>query len=133
MYLPPVPYNYPDYTKYIIPTNAKLSILFKIIQLGKCKKTPPYNIAHNNFFDENTEYFGYSEIEIDLKQIDPTIQSISKFISSYKTIEISNINNLQVECEPPNIENFIPNRNIEISVSRAGCSNYLVNLRGLKI
>ncbi|MBW3059380.1 MAG: hypothetical protein CXB60_10255 [Spiroplasma poulsonii] len=59
-------------------------------------------------------YDGYYEIEIDLKQIDPTIQSISKFISSYKTIEISNLNNLQVECGPPEIENFIPDRNVNL-------------------
>ncbi len=132
--LPPVPYNYKPYTKNIMPANAKLPILFNAIQLGQCKKTTtPYNIAHNNFFDENTKYFGYSEIEIDLKQIDPTIKSIDKFISSYKTIEISNICNLQVECEPPNIENFIPNRNVEILVGRTGCSDYLGNLGGIKI
>ncbi|UZQ30617.1 MAG: hypothetical protein OHM56_03540 [Spiroplasma phoeniceum] len=132
--LPPVPYNYQPYTKDIIPANAKLPILFNAIQPGQCKKiTPPYNIAHNNFFDENTEYFGYSEIELELKQIDPTIQSIDKFISSYKTIEISNLSNLQVECEPPNIENFIPNRNVEILVGRTGCSDYLGNLDGVKI
>ncbi len=97
------------------------------------KTTTPYNIAHNNFFDENTEYFGYYEIEFDLKQIDPIIQSIDKFISYYKTIEISNLSNLQVECEPLNIENFIPNRNVEILFGITGCSDYLGNLDCVKI
>lgn len=49
----------------------------------------------------NEFYDAYYEVEIDLKQIDPTIQSISKFQDAYKTIEISNLGNLQVECGPP--------------------------------
>lgn len=49
----------------------------------------------------NEFYDAYYEVEIDLKQSDPTIQSISKFQDAYKTIEISNLGNLQVECGPP--------------------------------
>ncbi len=65
--------------------------------------------------------FTYYEIEIDLKKIDSTIQIIDKFKSAYKTIEISNLGNLKVECGPPNIENFIPDRNINLNGGRNGC------------
>jgi hypothetical protein len=65
------------------------------------------------------------KLKLILKQIDPTIQSIDKFINSYKTIEISNLNNLQVECRTPNIGNFIPNINVSILGGIGICSNNL--------
>jgi hypothetical protein len=70
------------------------------------------NIQPTLFSNEFNEV--YYETEIDLKQIDPTIQSIIKFQDAYKTIEISNLNNIQVECGTPEIENFISNRNINL-------------------
>ncbi|RUO85786.1 hypothetical protein, partial [Spiroplasma endosymbiont of Megaselia nigra] len=114
--LPPVPYNYKPYTKDIMPTDVVLPLITKITAPAQCKKgIEPVNL----FSDEFNE--GYYEIEIDLKQIDPTIQSISKFQDAYKTIEISNLGNLQVECAKPNIENFIPNRDINLSGGRNAC------------
>jgi hypothetical protein len=68
---------------------------------------------------------GYFKIKIDLKQIDPTIQSISKFKDIYKTIEINNLSNLQVECAQTNIVNFIPNINVSILGGIGICSNNL--------
>ncbi|PQM29829.1 hypothetical protein [Spiroplasma poulsonii] len=69
----------------------------------KTKITAPPQCKHSNnpksfinLFDNTTEYKGYYEIEIDLRQIDPTIQSISKFQDSYKTIEISNLDNYKL-------------------------------------
>ncbi len=117
--LPPVPYNYKPYTKDIMPSDAVLPLKTKITAPVQCKKAQNYGIPVNLFSDEFNE--GYYETEIDLKQIDPTIQSIDKFISVYKTIEISNLSNLQVECSPPNIENFIPNRDINLLGGRYGC------------
>ncbi|WP_338956330.1 hypothetical protein [Spiroplasma endosymbiont of Polydrusus cervinus] len=54
-----------------------------------------------------------------------------KFISSYKTIEISNLNNLQVECGQPDIEDFIPNRNIYLYGGIKNCNNLLFSLLDL--
>lgn len=108
--LPPVPYNYKPYTKDIWDANAIQPLKTKITAPAQCKNIIEYPATL--FFNEFNA--GYYEIEIDLRQIDPTIQSIDKFISSYKTIEISNLNNLQVECGQPEIENFIPNRNVNL-------------------
>ncbi|WP_126821434.1 hypothetical protein [Spiroplasma endosymbiont of Megaselia nigra] len=91
--LPPVPYNYKPYTKNIIPANAKLPINFNFTVQPQCKSTLSNMV---NLFDTLNEYKGYYELEIDLKQIDPTIQSINKFIDTYETIEISNINNFSI-------------------------------------
>ncbi|RUO85748.1 hypothetical protein, partial [Spiroplasma endosymbiont of Megaselia nigra] len=110
--LPPVPYDYKTYTKDIMPSDVVLPLKTKITAPAQCKKAHLNSESINLFSDDFNQ--GYYETEIDLKQIDPTIQSIEKFIGSYKTIEISNLNNLQVECGPPNIENFIPNRNVNI-------------------
>ncbi len=114
--LPPVPYNYKPYTKDIIPSNVVLPLITKITATAQCSTTISFfwkkdfiNLFSNNYYN------AYYEVEIDLKQIYPTIQSISKFQDSYKTIEISNLGNLQVECGPPEIENFIPNRNVNLS------------------
>ncbi|WP_253301032.1 hypothetical protein [Spiroplasma endosymbiont of Phyllotreta cruciferae] len=121
--LPPVPYNYQPYTKDIIPSYVVLPLITKITAPAQCRKVnttlyPDVNLFSNEFNE------AYYEIEIDLRQIDPTIQSIDKFISSYKTIEISNLGNLQVECGPPNIENFIPDRNVNITFGGvSGCTN----------
>ncbi|WP_353487137.1 hypothetical protein, partial [Spiroplasma phoeniceum] len=59
-----------------------------------------------NLFDTLNEYKGYYELEIDLKQIDPTIQSINKFIDTYETIEISNIDNFSINNNLTKIENY---------------------------
>ncbi|WP_425378429.1 hypothetical protein [Spiroplasma endosymbiont of Polydrusus pterygomalis] len=91
--LPPVPYKYQHYTKDIWGANTVQPLKTKITAPIQCKKNTGIPIL--NLFNDDYNS-GYYEIEIDLKQIDPTIQSIDKFISSYKTIEISNLNNLQV-------------------------------------
>ncbi|GAA6238636.1 MAG: hypothetical protein SPLM_07530 [Spiroplasma phoeniceum] len=118
-----MPYNYKPYTKDIMPSDVVLPLLTKITAPAQCKeKFPPVNL-----FDDTAEHNAYYETEIDLKQIDPTIQSISKFQDAYKTIEISNLGNLQVECGPPNIENFIPDRNVDI----LGGLNCNINLGSL--
>ncbi|WP_353487135.1 hypothetical protein, partial [Spiroplasma phoeniceum] len=109
--LPPVPYNYQPYTKDIWDANTIQPLKTKITAPVQCKKNTGLPIL--NLFNDDYNYC-YYEIEIDLKQVDPTIQSIDKFISSYKTIEISNLNNLQVECGPPDIEKFISNRDINL-------------------
>ncbi|QIA73400.1 hypothetical protein GL982_07175 [Spiroplasma citri] len=121
--LPPVPYNYQPYTKDIMPAGVVQTLKTKITAPAQCKENfPPVNL-----FDDTAEHNAYYETEIDLRQIDPTIQSIDKFKSAYKTIEISNLGNLQVECGPPNIENFIPNRNVDI----LGGLNCNINLGSL--
>ncbi|WP_425378313.1 hypothetical protein [Spiroplasma endosymbiont of Polydrusus pterygomalis] len=110
--LPPVPYNYSEYTKDIWGANVVQPLKTKITAPAQCKKPKNSVIPVNLFYDEfNNAYY---EIEVDLKQIDPTIQSIDKFISSYKKIEISNLNNLQVRCSKPDIEHFINNRDVSI-------------------
>ncbi len=48
------------------------------------------------FFADSLYIIHYYETEIDLKQIDPTIQNINKFIDTYETIEISNIDNFSI-------------------------------------
>lgn len=93
--LPPVPYNYPEYTKDIMPSDVVLRLKTKITAPVQCKQDSFNNLFSDEFYDV------YYEVEIDLKQIDTTIQSISKFQDAYKTIEISNLGNLQVECGPP--------------------------------
>ncbi|RUO85968.1 hypothetical protein, partial [Spiroplasma endosymbiont of Megaselia nigra] len=114
--LPPVPYNYKPYTKDIMPSDVVLPLKTKITAPAQCGTTVSFlwkkdfiNLFSNNYYN------AYYEVEIDLKQIYPTIQSISKFQDAYKTIEISNLGNLQVECVSPEIENFIPNRNVNLS------------------
>ncbi len=92
--LPPVPYNYKPYTNDIMPSDVVLPLKIKIIAPAQCKKINPFDSYLNLFPDEFKD--AYYEEEIYLKQIDPTIQSISKFQDAYKTIEISNLNNLQV-------------------------------------
>ncbi|WP_419334692.1 hypothetical protein [Spiroplasma endosymbiont of Sarcophaga variegata] len=117
--LPPVPYNYQEYTKDIIPSDVVQPLKTKITTPEQCKHSNIPNSYFNLFSDEfNSAYY---EVEIDLKQIDPTIQSISKFQDAYKTIEISNLSNLQVECGPCDIENFIPNRNVNILAGYSTC------------
>ncbi len=80
-----------------------LPLKTKIIAPAQCKRysSDTHNIFINLFYDEFN--YTYYEIEIYLKQIDSTIKIIDKFKSAYKTIEISNLGNLQVECGPPNI------------------------------
>ncbi|WP_348735166.1 hypothetical protein [Spiroplasma endosymbiont of Ammophila pubescens] len=119
--LPPVPYNYKPYIKDIMPSNVLQTLKTKIIAPTQCKRassdTP--NSFINLFSDEFKD--AYCEVEIDLKKIDPTIKNISKFQDTYKTIEISNLGNLQVECGQPNIENFILDRNINLNGGRNAC------------
>ncbi len=117
--LPPVTYNYKPYTKDIWGANTAKPLKTKITAPAQCKKAQNYGIPVNLFSDEFND--AYYEIEIDLKQIDPTIQSISKLQDAYKTIEISNLGNLQVECGPPEIENFITNRDINLNGGRNSC------------
>ncbi|RUP75137.1 hypothetical protein D6D54_08950 [Spiroplasma poulsonii] len=114
--LPPVPYNYQVYTKYIWDGKTGQALITKITAPAQCKKGTKANEYINLFSDEFNE--GYYETEIDLRQIDPTIQSIEKFKSVYKTIEISNLNNLQVRCFKPEIEQFIKDRNVNLTIGR---------------
>ncbi len=117
--LPPVPYNFKEYTKDIWDANTIQPLITKITAPAQCKKAQNYGIPVNLFsYEFNSAYY---EIEIDLKQIDPTIKSISKFKDAYKTIEISNFSNMQVECGPPNIENFIHNRDINLLGGTNSC------------
>ncbi|WP_353487173.1 hypothetical protein, partial [Spiroplasma phoeniceum] len=130
--LPPVPYNYPEYTKDIMPPNVVLPLKTKIIAPAQCKYKNKDDDTINLF--DNKFNYAYYEIEIDLKQIDPTIQSISKFQDSYKTIEISNMANLQVECVPPEIEKFIPKRYFNIKFGDRDCKGgYIYLARDLKL
>ncbi|KAF0849773.1 hypothetical protein [Spiroplasma poulsonii] len=117
--LPPVPYNYEPYTKDIWDAKTGQALKTKITAPPQCKKAQHYGTTVNLFSDEFNE--GYCEIEIDLRQIDPTIQSISKFKDAYKTIEISNLNNLQVRCFKPEIERFIKYRNINLLGGANSC------------
>ncbi|UZQ29407.1 MAG: hypothetical protein OHM56_09500 [Spiroplasma phoeniceum] len=118
--LPPVPYNYKPYTQDIWDANVIQPLITKITAPAQCKwKNNPR--SYINLFSDEFNY-AYYDVEIDLKQIDPTIQNISKFQDVYKTIEISNLNNLQVECGPQNIENFIPDRNINIIAGANSCN-----------
>ncbi|AHF61006.1 hypothetical protein P344_03430 [Spiroplasma mirum ATCC 29335] len=115
--LPPIPYNYKPYTKTLFYGNTRHPFYTNFVAPAQCIQT-------TNFFQDEI-FNGYYEVEVDLKQIDPTIQSIDKFIASYKTIEITNLNNLQVNCKMPNIEDFIPNRNITLRGGVYGCDNNL--------
>ncbi len=125
--LPPVPYNYPEYKKYIMPPDVIIPLLTKITAQAQCKQDSFNNLFSDEFKD------AYYETEIDLKQIDRTIQSISKFQDAYKTIEISNLGNLQVECGPPEIENFIPDRNINLLGGIGICSDDLGSLSNINL
>ncbi|PQP79175.1 hypothetical protein C6B38_02140, partial [Spiroplasma sp. ChiS] len=101
--LPPVPYNYKPYTKDIISPNAKLPINFNFTVQPQCKNTLNTVV---NLFDDTEEYTGYYETEIDLRQIDPTIQSIDKFKSAFKTIEISNLDNFSINNNATKIADY---------------------------
>ncbi|WP_419333898.1 hypothetical protein [Spiroplasma endosymbiont of Sarcophaga variegata] len=127
--LPPIPYNYPEYTKDIMPSDVVIPLKTKITAPAQCTNNM-YKIGTINYFNLFSDEFnqGYYETEIDLKQIDPTIQSISKFQDAYKTIEISNLGNLQVECGLPNIENFIFDRSTNILNGTTGCDYVLGQL-----
>ncbi|WP_338964149.1 MULTISPECIES: hypothetical protein [unclassified Spiroplasma] len=136
--LPPVPYNYPEYTKDIWDGKTGQALITKITALAQCKKAINSQ-SYVNLFDDGTEYNGYYETEINLRQIDPTIQSIDKFISSYKTIEISNLDNLQVNTETNRIESYIKDRNIGLNSGGSTCdydfgslSNITLQKTGLK-
>ncbi|WP_353487302.1 hypothetical protein, partial [Spiroplasma phoeniceum] len=74
-----------------------------------------------NLFDTLNEYKGYYELEIDLKQIDPTIQSINKFIDTYETIEISNIANFSITNTATKI-NMYEYKDIELFAGRGQCN-----------
>jgi len=127
--LPPIPYNYKPYTKDIWDANAIQPLKTKITAPAQCTNNR-YKIGTINYFNLFSDEFnqGYYETEIDLRQIDPTIQSISKFQDAYKTIEISNLSNLQIECIKPYIENFIFDRSTNILNGTTGCDYFLGQL-----
>ncbi|UNF62648.1 hypothetical protein [Spiroplasma poulsonii] len=127
--LPPVPYNYQPYTKDIWDANAIQPLKTKIIASAQCTNNM-YKVGTINYFNLFPDEFNsaYYEIEIDLKQIDPTIQSIDKFISSYKTIEIINTGGLQIECKKPYIENFIFDKSANILNGTTSCDYVLGQL-----
>ncbi|WP_253301729.1 hypothetical protein [Spiroplasma endosymbiont of Phyllotreta cruciferae] len=125
--LPPVPYNYKPYTKDIWDANTIKPLKTKITAPTQCKKSISSSYTKIDLFSGEFNE-GYYEIAIDLKQIDPTIQSISKFQDAYKTIEISNLGNLQVECSDPKIQWFIPNRRVDLNGGNNNCNNNLCSL-----
>ncbi len=127
--LPPVPYNYKPYIVNILEASSIYPLKTKINSEIKCKQVDntPMNFFSGQFND------GYYETEIDLRQIDPTIQSIDKFISSYKTIEISNLNNLQIKCLEPDIKHFIHNRKVDLYGAVSNCNNKLFSLSDIKL
>ncbi|WP_400249446.1 hypothetical protein, partial [Spiroplasma sp. ald] len=128
---PPMPYNYKPYTKDIWNANTIQPLKTKITAPAQCKPTNSSDYHVNLFSDEfNSAYY---EVEIDLRQIDPTIQSISKFQDAYKTIEISNMSNLQIECGPCDIENFIPNRNVNILAGYSTCEYNFGSLNNVNL
>ncbi|WP_338966489.1 MULTISPECIES: hypothetical protein [unclassified Spiroplasma] len=127
--LPPIPYNYKPYMKDIWDAKAGQALKTKITAPAQCKKTDSRGEI-NLFSNQINE--SYYETEIDLRQIDPTIQSIDKFISSYKTIEISNLDNLQVNCYKPEIERFIYDRDVNI-LAGANCNINLGSLSNITL
>ncbi len=125
--LPPVPYNYQPYTKDIWDVKTGQALKTKITAPAQCTNSGYINDKNYINLFNNNYYDGYYETEIDLRQIDPTIQSIDKFISSYKTIEISNLNNLQIRCFRPDIERFIYDRDVNLTGGNNNC-NYDLGL-----
>ncbi|WP_424526442.1 hypothetical protein [Spiroplasma endosymbiont of Glossina fuscipes fuscipes] len=117
--LPPVPYNYQPYTQDIWNGKTGQALITKITAPAQCNRSNTPNSYINLFSDEFKD--AYYETELDLRQIDPTIQSIDKFISSYKTIEISNLDNLKVSCIEPDIKHFIRDRNVNILGGYSTC------------
>ncbi len=130
--LPPIPYQYKPYTKDIWDANTIQPLKTKITAPAQCKKKEKDRLDVN-LFDDTAEYNCYYELEIDLKQLDPTIQSISKFQDAYKTFEISNLNNLQVSCSEPKIQWFILNRNVNINRGINNCSNNICSLTDFSV
>ncbi|ALA98111.1 P123 [Spiroplasma kunkelii CR2-3x] len=115
--LPPGPLTYKPYTVDIMPSNVVLPLIAKITAPMQCTNTTSI-IRLNNFYNLFNNKFNdaYYETEIDLKQINPTITTLEQFLHAYSSIQFNNLNlnNLQVECAQPNIENFIPDRNINL-------------------
>ncbi len=128
--LPPMPYNYQPYTKDIIPSDAKLPINFNFTAQPQCKNTLNTVV---NLFDDTEEYTGYYETEIDLRQIDPTIQSISKFQDVYKTIEISNLNNFSIINSATKIANYDYSKTTELLAGTEVCGVVLEKLSDLVV
>ncbi|RUO85769.1 hypothetical protein D9R21_06870 [Spiroplasma endosymbiont of Megaselia nigra] len=129
--LPPVPYNYKTYTQDILIGNQEVLMLFSALYNSKCVEiSKPYDKATHNYFDENNTYYSNCEFEIDLRQIDPTIQSIDKFISSYKTIEISNLgSNLTVLYNGMEIKDVLSPLTSGPKIGRAGCTDWFGTLK----
>ncbi|WP_419334154.1 hypothetical protein [Spiroplasma endosymbiont of Sarcophaga variegata] len=126
--LPPVPYNYKPYIKDIWDGKTGQALKTKITAPAQCTNNKSFSGGINLF---NNYYDAYYENEIDLRQIDPTIQSIDKFINSYKTIEINNLANLQVRCLKPDIEKFIKDRNVNLSTGANSCDHNLGSLSNI--
>ncbi|WFG96718.1 hypothetical protein M0C40_01490 [Spiroplasma citri] len=124
--LPPDPFTYKPYTVNILDSNKMQALKTKIIAPVQCTSSISFiwqkdwiNLF-NNEFDE-----AYYEIEIDLKQIDPTITTLKQFWNAYSSIQFNNLNNIQVECVPTEIERFISKRYFNIFGGYSTCENNL--------
>lgn len=119
--LPPDPFTYKPYTIDIMPVGIVQTLLTgKITAPAQCKQgIRESGLPVNLFSGEFNE--AYYEMKIDLKQVDSTITTLTQFLNAYSSIQFNNINNLQVECGPANIENFIPDRNINLNGGGSAC------------
>ncbi len=131
--LPPDPFTYKPYTIDIMPVGIVQTLLTgKITAPAQCKQgIRESGLPVNLFSGEFNE--AYYEMKIDLKQIDPTITTLTQFLNAYSSIQFNNINNLQVECGPANIENFIPNRNINLNGGGSTCDYDFGSLSEIKL
>ncbi|QED24177.1 hypothetical protein [Spiroplasma citri] len=124
--LPPDPFTYKPYTVNILDSNTIKPLKANITAAKQCTSSISFiwqkdwiNLFNNKY--DNVYY----ELEVDLKQINTTITTWEQLLNAYSSIQFNNLNNLQVKCAPPNIENFIPNRNINILGGYSTCENNL--------
>ncbi|AXF97021.1 hypothetical protein [Spiroplasma phoeniceum] len=104
--LPPDPFTYKPYTVNILDANRNYPLKTNITVNSHC-------INRGNLFLDNL-YTSYYELEVDLKQINPTITTLEQFLNAYSSIQFNNLNNLYVWCIEPDIKYFISNRNVNL-------------------
>ncbi|ALA97902.1 putative adhesin P123 [Spiroplasma kunkelii CR2-3x] len=111
--LPPNPFTYKPYTVNILDAKTNKPLKTNITVNSHC-------INRGNLFLDNL-YNSYYELEIDLKQINPTITTLSQLLNAYSLIQFNNLNNLYVWCIEPDIKYFIPNRNVNLLARENSC------------